>query len=202
MIGNLQHLKPEENSSLDELAEGCRLIGFDWRYLYANASVLKQLNCTKKELLGFSLMEKQPGIEATDLFVILKKCMNSREARCVENEFELPDRSAHWFEWRIHPVPEGLFILTIDITDRKTAEKEKREYIAGLEHMLHVTSHKLGQPVTQIVSVSNMLEHSLNSTEQLQKITGRLKESAIGLDIFRRELDEFIQSMEQKGKRK
>jgi PAS domain S-box-containing protein len=34
----------------------------------------------------------------------------------------VPNREVGWFELRIQPMPEGLFILSIDITERKQAE--------------------------------------------------------------------------------
>lgn len=201
MIGSLQNLHPEEASTLDNLIEGYQLIGFDWRYLYVNMAVVKQSKYSKDELLGYTMMEKYPGIEETELFRALKKCMSRRESRFLDNEFKFPDGSSGWFELRIQPVPEGLFILSIDITEKKKAEKEKREYITGLERIIHMTSHKVRQPVTQIMGVSNMLEHVVHSKSELQRISSYLKESISTLDDFTRELTHFIHDMESKAKK-
>lgn len=104
----------------NELIEGFQLIGFDWRYLYVNNSVVKQSKCkSKEELIGFTMMEKFPGIEHTEMFAGLQKCMNARISVNIENEFVFPDGSSNWFELRVQPVEEGLFILSMDITERK-----------------------------------------------------------------------------------
>ena len=64
-------------------------------------------------------MEKYPGIEKTPMFDLLKLCVKKRKADYFENEFTYPDNTKGWFELRIQPVPEGLLVLSIDITERK-----------------------------------------------------------------------------------
>ncbi|MCB0036744.1 MAG: PAS domain S-box protein, partial [Anaerolineales bacterium] len=110
-------------STLDNMMEGCQIIGFDWRYHYVNDAVAAQGRATKEALLGYTMMEVYPGIEQTDLFVTLTRCMNERVAAHIENEFVFPDGSKGWFELSIQPVSEGLFILSYDITERKLSEE-------------------------------------------------------------------------------
>ena len=45
----------------------------------------------------------------------------------MDNEFTYPDGTKEWFELSIQPVPEGIFILSIDISERKRAEIALRE---------------------------------------------------------------------------
>jgi signal transduction histidine kinase len=72
-------------------------------------------------------MEAFPGFEQTTLFSTLRRCIDERMSITMENEFVFPDGSAGIFELRIQPVPEGLFILSNDISDRKRAEGELAE---------------------------------------------------------------------------
>jgi PAS domain S-box-containing protein len=106
-------------SALDGMTEGCQLIGFDWRYLYVNESVTRHGRQAAEDLLGRSMMEVYPGIETTPLFDQLRRCMVDRVSVRMENEFVYADGSSAWFDIRIQPRPEGLFVLSIDITDRK-----------------------------------------------------------------------------------
>ncbi|MBN1531311.1 MAG: PAS domain S-box protein [Spirochaetes bacterium] len=112
--------------TLDSMLEGGQIIGFDWQYLYLNDSAVKHGRLTKEEMLGRTMMEVYPGIEKTELFVHLRRCMEERGTHHMENQFVYPDDSAGWFQLSIQPVPEGLFILSIDITERKRAEEEVR----------------------------------------------------------------------------
>jgi signal transduction histidine kinase len=49
--------------------------------------------------------------------------MQSRRARNLETEFHYGDGESAWFQLSVQPVPEGLFILSLDITKRKEAER-------------------------------------------------------------------------------
>ena len=53
--------------------------------------------------------------------------MSKRKHNHLENLFYFPDGSYGWFDLSIQPVPEGVFILSIDITERKLAERSLRE---------------------------------------------------------------------------
>jgi PAS domain-containing protein len=53
--------------------------------------------------------------------------MKKRFSVHMENLFNYPDGSEGWFELSIQPVPEGIFILSMDITERKMVEKKLHE---------------------------------------------------------------------------
>jgi len=123
----LQKAEERFKSTLDHMLEGCQIIGFDWRYIYINEAAQKQNRRSKEELLGNRYMDMWPGIEATTVFGILKRCMEERIPDHMENEFTFPDGAAGWYDLSIQPVPEGVFILSEDITKRKHLEDERVE---------------------------------------------------------------------------
>src|SRR5664279_408336 len=73
--------------ALDNLLEGCQIIGFDWRYLYVNDAAARYGRQSKDELLGQTVMERYPGIEDTEMFAVLQHCLNDRAAQDAEFEF-------------------------------------------------------------------------------------------------------------------
>lgn len=109
-------------SAFDHMLEGCQIIGYDWRYIYLNHSAEIHNKRPNKELLGNRYQDMWPGIEQTEVFKIIERVLNSRIPYHFENEFLYPDGSLGWFDLSIQPVPEGVFILTIDISERKNAE--------------------------------------------------------------------------------
>jgi PAS domain S-box-containing protein len=132
-------LKEVENRlqiSLDFMIEGCQIIDYDWRYVYVNEAAAKQGRKTKKELLGYTMMQVYPGIDRTEMFSHLRNCMINRVSYHLDNEFAFPDESKGWFELRINPVPEGILILSIDITKNKEIESELNKYRYRLEHVV------------------------------------------------------------------
>lgn len=109
---------------LDNMLEGAQIHDFNWRYTYVNDALAKYSRCKKEELIGYSLLEKYPGIENTDLFKEMEICMTQRLPKQLETEFVFPDGSVSIFEISIQPIPEGLFILSIDKSEQHKA-KEK-----------------------------------------------------------------------------
>jgi PAS domain S-box-containing protein len=118
--------------ALDSLLEGAQIIGFDWRYLYVNDTVAGHGREAKERLLRSTMIEVYPGIENTPMFATLRTCMEERTAQQIENEFVYPDGSKAWFELSVQPVPEGIFILSLDVTERKRSEAALRESEARL----------------------------------------------------------------------
>ncbi|MBU0703976.1 MAG: PAS domain-containing protein, partial [Chloroflexi bacterium] len=114
-------------SILDHLLEGCQIIGFDWRYIYVNDATMRQGKQTKETLLGRTMMEMYPGIETTEMFSALQHCMKKRVPQRKENQFIYPDGSKGWFELYIQPIPEGILILSQDISEREQANLKLEE---------------------------------------------------------------------------
>jgi len=114
-------------TTLYNMLEGCQIIGFDWKYIYLNQAAEIQNKRPNEELLGNRYMDMWPGIEKTTVFKFIKQALEERVSTHSENEFLFPDGSIGWFDLSIQPVPEGVFILSIDITERKNAENDFRE---------------------------------------------------------------------------
>ena len=80
------------------------------------------------------------------------------------------------------------------------ADEYLRGYIKGLEEMMFITSHKVRQPVCNILGIVSILDQFISSPAQLKKMVKYLKISALSLDSFTKELTKFIFDLEQKGK--
>ncbi len=120
-------------ATLDNTLEGCQLLDFHWRYLYLNEAASRHNRRPNSDLLGRTMMEAWPGIEASHVFQLLRRCMTERIALHEETEFQFADGTSAWFDVRCQPVPEGIFVLSIDITDRHHAEVALRDLNATLE---------------------------------------------------------------------
>ncbi len=120
-------------SILDSLLEGFQVIDYNWRYLYVNTTVATQGQSSAEKLIGRTMMECYPGIEKTEMFARLKECMEKRTVHQFENEFVYNDGGTNWFELRVEPIPEGIFILSTNITNRKKAEAELLQLKDNLE---------------------------------------------------------------------
>jgi PAS domain S-box-containing protein len=111
---------------LDALLEGFQIIGPDWRYLHLNAAAGRHGKRAPAELIGRTMMECYPGIENTEVFALLRRCLEERTSHTMENAFTYPDGSVGHFELRIEPIPQGVCVLSIDVSARKQAEERLR----------------------------------------------------------------------------
>jgi PAS domain S-box-containing protein len=120
-------IKSEERfrHTLDNMLEAAQLIGFDMKYIYVNDAASKQGKYTREQMIGQPVLELYPGFEQTELYKHFQKCMVERATIQIEQEFEFPDKTKNWFELSLQPVPEGIFILSVDITDRRQAEAKR-----------------------------------------------------------------------------
>jgi signal transduction histidine kinase len=129
--------------TLDNILEGAQIVGFNWEYLYLNDVAAKQGKRQKEELINHTMLEMYPGIEKTALFRSLQTCMEQRISTSLETGFTFPDGSKGWFELKIHPIPEGIFILSIDITDIITQATSLRESKETLERLVQQRTEAL-----------------------------------------------------------
>jgi PAS domain S-box-containing protein len=165
--------------TLDNMLEGIQIHDFDWRYTYVNDALVKYSTYSREELMGYTLMEKYPGIEQSPLFKVLERCMIQRVTEHLETEFIFPNGTKAFFELSIQPVPQGIFILSIDITDRKKAEANVQKLNEELEQKVMERTAELERNVQQLKE----------SEEKFQKA---FQASAAGITITRRSDSKYL----------
>lgn len=141
--------------TLDKMFEGCMIIDFNWHYLYLNDTAAKQGREKKENLLGKKMTEKYPGVEKSEIFKSYKKCMDLRIPINFESSYTFPDGSMAWYQFSVQPVTEGIFVLSIDITDEKLKQKQLDRSVRALK---------------TISKCNEVLVHSNNENELLKKI--------------------------------
>ena len=114
-------------TTLDTMMEGCQILDADGYFLYVNDSAALHARKPKEELIGRQITLVYPGFDQTSIYVEIRKCLTLGVSRQLQNEFVYPDGERRWFDLSLHPVPEGLFILSIDITARRQAEEVLRQ---------------------------------------------------------------------------
>ncbi|NNJ09003.1 PAS domain S-box protein [Chloroflexales bacterium ZM16-3] len=157
------------HKTLDTMLEGCQIIGFDWRYLYLNDSALRHARMSQEGLIGHTMMEVFPGIEQTEMFGLLHRCLEDRSNHRMENLFAYPDGSSAWYDLSIQPSPEGLFILSIDITDRKQTEAAIQAERALLAERVAERTAELRQVNTDLARATQLKDEFLaNMSHELR----------------------------------
>ncbi len=134
--------KAEERlrSALDSMLEGCMIVGFDWTYLYVNDSAARHGLSTRGHLTGRRMPDVYPGIEQSPIFTRFRKSMEHRLPQQFVESYRFPNGATHWYEFSVVPVPEGIFILTLDVTERRLAEDALRRSEVRLRQAVRVAN--------------------------------------------------------------
>jgi PAS domain S-box-containing protein len=164
-------------SFLENMREGLQIIDFNYTYLFFNDATTEQSKASKEEFLGYTMMEKFPGIERTKLFEKIQLSMQKRIPQTFENKFIFPNGDTGWFEIRISPIPEGVLLLSLDINERKkiadellsanNAREEDTIYsasrMAALGEMASGIAHEINNPLSIIIMKVSQLVRKYQS---------------------------------------
>lgn len=67
--------------------------------------------------------------------------------------------------------------------------------------MMFMTSHRVRQPIANILGFSSLLEQYINSPTEIRQSVDSIKQSALTLDSFTKELSLFICNLGRKEKK-
>ncbi len=109
-------------SILDNMMEGCMIKGFDWTYLYVNDAAARHGYQERQNLIGRTMLSAYPGFEKSVVFAGYRQCMEESVPQRFESSYTFDDGTMSWYEFRASPVPEGIFVLSLDITERVRAD--------------------------------------------------------------------------------
>lgn len=89
--------------------------------------------------------------------------------------------------------------LTIANNKLEKSEAGLKEYIKGLKEMMFVTSHKVRKPVANILGICTQLERPAMSQAELSEWVKKMKQSAVLLDTFTKELTSLMTDLGHKA---
>lgn len=164
-------------SVLDSIYEGLQVLSTEWRYLYLNPAAARHAQRERDDLLGRSMLECFPGVESTATFAKLVACRDRGERDHFENEFTYPNGERAWFELWIEPCPEGLVIVSLDITARKQLEAilRRTEKLSALGRMAASVAHNLGNILNPLALQLELLARRARDNVGVVEIAERMK---------------------------
>jgi PAS domain S-box-containing protein len=169
--------------SVDNLLEGVQIIDRGWRYVYVNPAAARHGQRAADELVGRTMMECYPGIERTELFRALERVIATGQREAFANEFTFPSGDKRWFDLVIGPVPDGICILSLDVTDLRRTELELHhaQRLDAIGQLAGGIAHDFNNQLTLIQGVAQLLldvEEDDSVRADLQAICSAVERSA------------------------
>lgn len=123
-----------------------------------------------------------------------------------EYEWKCADGTIKWFVDYFTVIKDEnseVFIhgSRIDITKLKNADLRKTEFSKGMDEMLFMISHKVRHSIAQILGLSSLVEDESITQEEVKKIIGYMKEPTQSLDLFTKELTDFMDDLKKRNNR-
>ena len=180
-------------SLIENMFEGIQLINDKHQFIYVNKTLELQARIKREDLLGYTIEEKFPTLANSQLIQVIDHALVSQEQQKFTLEYSFEPNQTSVFDLFFYPVKEGIFILSVDITEKNKAEKLRKEYTAQLEEMLHITSHKVRQPVSNLIGIMHQLIDTDTPEQDTEQLYAFMKLSCLRLEVFIKELNDFLQ---------
>jgi PAS domain S-box-containing protein len=170
--------------------------------IYVNRKFCEISQYSEVELLGQNHRIVKSGHHDKKFFKRLWDTITQGKIWQGEVKSKAKDGSFFWQHSVILPVRNDkddiiqYFSLRFPIDEKIKAEEERKQHMKSLEEMLFMISHKVRQPVANILGLSDMLLKYAHSPEEQLNMLRLLNESAQSLDSFTTELTEFIYKIE------
>ncbi|HEY1037984.1 MAG TPA: PAS domain S-box protein [Bacteroidia bacterium] len=162
--------------TLDTMIEGVQMLDFNWNLIYANNAAIKYGPYPKEEVIGFSILEKYKGIEETEVFRQMALSMDDRKIRNMQTEYKFADGSGGFYELTIQPIPEGLLVLSVNVTDKIHAENLLKSSLKEL------TEYKFALDESSIVAITDQKGIIKHVNDNFCNISKYSREELIGQD--------------------
>jgi signal transduction histidine kinase len=152
------------------------------KFIIDNQKIISQNDENEKQITRLKNINK----ELIFHYQAKKKC--NEELTFTHNELLLQTKEN---------AKQGVVVLKTNEKLKKAQETQK-EYIEGLESILFMTSHRIRQPIANILGLSYLLNDSKNSKEEIKVFIEFIKQSSLILDVYTQGLSSYTFDLKKK----
>jgi PAS domain S-box-containing protein len=160
----------EYKSILESISEAFVFIDREWRITYANSQAAAVLLLDLGAVMDRNLWDAFPELAGSRLGDALRRAMNEGRTVRVEDNYEPVGR---WLHVNAYPSPDGISVFVMDVTDRKTQEKQLliSEKLAATGRLAATIAHEINNPLE---AVFNLIYLARTTPSNIEKIRGYL----------------------------
>jgi diguanylate cyclase (GGDEF)-like protein/PAS domain S-box-containing protein len=138
--------------AFDRLSDGCIALDREWRYTYVNQAAGDLLGREPEALIGRHVWTEFPTPVDNPFRVAYQTAMSQQRTVTIES---FDDVRSRWYENRIYASDDGLTVVFIDVTERKSAEIREQGQNRILEG---IAAHRpLSESLTEIARLHERL---------------------------------------------
>jgi len=137
--GALHRSERRFSGLIDSITDVFFAMDSDFRYTYWNRASEQLVGIAAQEAVGRTLYEVFPDIRGTKAEDLYLQVLKTQQARTVLNEYELHGKE-YAFELTAYPMGDGIAVLSKDMTERKRAENDLRQYNRNLQFLYDVSN--------------------------------------------------------------
>ena len=111
----------------DNLNEGIVIFDQEFRLIYVNSNARKHYPPLKPQHFGKLITNNHSEIISPVLFQAVLNCLETHFSTTFEGHYTNPDGNTGWLSYDLRPIPNGVLVLTSDISERKRIDQAFRE---------------------------------------------------------------------------
>ena len=203
--GQMAQSEKRFRSLIENSTDGLALLNKEGDIIDMSSTARKILGYTATEVIGINTPGFLHPDDARKVFKLFSAVVNeTNKALAVDFRILSPDGQYNWLETNFHNLLHDTAVNAVvlnfrDITSRKKNEEEKKQLIseltksnAELKQYTYITSHNLRAPLTNLISIINLIEWDKITDENTRILLEAFKESTFQLNETLNDLMEAI----------
>jgi PAS domain S-box-containing protein len=181
------------STTLDDMREGLQVIDFEWRYVYLNRAAAEHGGRSREELLGHTIQECLPGVERTEMFELLERCMRHRTSASLTTDVGYPDGTNRTLEIQVSPSKNGIIMRSMDVTETRQLESQYRhaQKMEAIGRLAGSVAHDFNNALSVILGYSSMVLDDLKADDPMRSDVNAIRQAAERASQLTRQLLAF-----------
>jgi len=145
-------------SLLESITDGVVVLDHDSRYLLLNDRISEMTGVSKEEIFGNRIYDIFPGVKESELGKMIEEVLKTGSPGMNIQKWTYLDGRIKWYENHGYKVPEGIMIISTDISGRKKAEAALKKAHDDLELKIEERTTELNEEIKDRIEAEELLK--------------------------------------------